>query len=221
MRLRAGIIVLLKLELAAGIEVQKALYGDDVLHFIVKHVAGERFILQREDHACVHQEQHHEHRNVIHREPHTQGRGAGEVHVRVSRIHIVTVKQGSSAAVVRKHIQTEGVTCWDEKQARAIVGTMLDYEPDGFRWNGKYMRNLGTKVHEINANDIALYNRVTLSQLGIPSPMVKEIEIQHPDAQVFDKTSDCCSAVPGEAVIMKSSSVLIFSLYGVFYEASR
>jgi hypothetical protein len=71
MRLRTRVIVLPKLELVVDIEVQKAFDGDDVLHLIVKHLAGEGFVLKREDQASVDQEQHREHRNVINREPGT------------------------------------------------------------------------------------------------------------------------------------------------------
>jgi hypothetical protein len=71
MRLRPRVIVLPKLKLVMGIEVQKSLDGDDVLYFIVKHLPREGFVLQREDQASVDQEQHREHRNVVDREPGT------------------------------------------------------------------------------------------------------------------------------------------------------
>jgi hypothetical protein len=130
--------------------------------------------------------------------------------------------------VVRKYFSLQGVTCWDEKQARAIVGTVLEYRADNFLWNGKTIRNLGAKTSEVTASDFAADNaggsgggQVSFSQLGISTPTVSQVEIRHPDVAVYNKASDCCAAVPGETVFLKSPNVIIFSLCGIFYEASR
>jgi hypothetical protein len=129
---------------------------------------------------------------------------------------------------VRRYFPIDGVTCWDDRQAKAVVGTVLEYRSDGFSWNGKTMRSLGTTTSTIKAQTFAEDNAggsgggaVSFAKLGIVAPAVTQIDIRHPDAMVYNKGSDCCSSVPGETMLKKSPDTLIFSLCGIFYEAVR
>ena len=88
------------------------------------------------------------------------------------------------------------------------------------------MHNLGSKISTVKAQQFledhsASGGSVDFHQLGIAAPSVKQIEIQHPDVSVYPKASDCCTAVPGETVLVKGPNTIVFDVCGVFYEASR
>ena len=128
--------------------------------------------------------------------------------------------------IIRKSLPVGGVVCWGEKQAQALVGTSLEYRADSFLWKEKSIRSLGSKTSLVKAQEFAEENSgsggsVTLHDLGIAAPSVKQVEIQHPDITVYDKTMDCCATVPGENALMKGPNTLILNICGVFYEATR
>ena len=128
---------------------------------------------------------------------------------------------------IRKVLPTETISCWDDTQARKLVGTELEYSGDGFRWKNKRVRNLGTTTTSVAARQFAEDNsgggasdsQVTFQQLGISTPTVKEISIQHPDLVMG--AGDGAGEMPGETVLMKAPGVLIFSVCNVYFEAHR
>jgi uncharacterized protein YecT (DUF1311 family) len=128
--------------------------------------------------------------------------------------------------IIRKNLPVGGVVCWGEKQAQSLVGTALEYRAGSFLWKDKSIRSLGSKTSLVKAQEFAEANSgsggaVTFNDLGIDAASAKQIEIQHPDIAVYDKTMDCCAVVPGETVLMKGPNTLILNICGVFYEATR
>ncbi|WP_114211432.1 lysozyme inhibitor LprI family protein [Acidisarcina polymorpha] len=127
---------------------------------------------------------------------------------------------------IGKVLPTQNVSCWDQKQANALVGTTLKYRADSFAWNGKTISNSGSTTSTVQRKDFAADNSgsagsVDFHQLGINSTTVQQIEIQHPDASVYDKSAECCAAVPGETVMLTGQNSLVFGVCGVYYRASR
>ena len=127
---------------------------------------------------------------------------------------------------IQKVLPTQNAACWDQKQADALVGTSLEYRADSFAWKEKTLRNLGSTTSMLQAKQFAEDNSgsagvVDFHQLGISSASVKQIEIQHPDASVYDSSSNCCAAVPGETVMMTDAKTLVLGVCGVYYRVSR
>jgi uncharacterized protein len=128
--------------------------------------------------------------------------------------------------VIGKVVPTRNVSCWDQRQADALVGTNLEYRADAFAWNGKTISNSGSKTSTLQAKDFESNNggsggAADFHQLGIQSNAVLQIEIQHPDASVYDKSAECCAEIPGETVMITGDRTFIFGVCGVYYGASR
>lgn len=127
--------------------------------------------------------------------------------------------------IIRKYLPTQGVTCWGNEQVKTLIGTTIEYRSDNFLWKETRMQSQGAKSSEVTAqafmqNNSGSGGTVDFKQLGITTPTVRQIEIQHPDASVFGK-DDCCSAVPGETVMMKGPDAFVFDVCGTYYEATR
>ena len=129
--------------------------------------------------------------------------------------------------VVRKVLPTETISCWDDRRARALVGTEIEYAGDGFRWKNKRVRNLGATSANVTAKEFAEDNsgggavdsQVSFRQLGITTGTVKQISIRHPDVVMGE--GDGAGEMPGETVLMTRPGTMIFSVCNVYFEARR
>jgi hypothetical protein len=129
---------------------------------------------------------------------------------------------------VRKVFPITGITCWADKEAKAVLGTTLEYRQDGFFWKDKSIRNLGSETTTLTAKQFAEDNAggsgggsMTFGQLGITAQQIKQVMISHPDVSVYPASADCCASVPGVTVLFKGPDAILFSLCGIFYEADR
>lgn len=127
---------------------------------------------------------------------------------------------------IRKILPTQTISCWDEKQARALIGTDLEYKPDSLRWKTTTVRYVNSSTTNIKAEDFAADNSgsqssVTFKDLGITAPEVKQITIEHPDVTIADWSHEGTMEMPGETVIVKGPNTLVFSVCNVYFEADR
>ena len=59
--------------------------------------------------------------------------------------------------------------------------------------------------------------KVALPELGIVSPSVTEIDLQHEDADITGATTE----VPGDTILVAGAGRIVVSACGVFYSAIR
>jgi hypothetical protein len=123
--------------------------------------------------------------------------------------------------IIRKVLPTGTISCWSDKRAKALLGTELEYKSDGFRWEKTSVRNLGVTASTIQADQFAEYNsgsgsHVNFVELGIKSPTVQQIAIDHPDVDIKGS-----GQMPGETVLIKSPDAMIFSVCNIYFEAQR
>jgi hypothetical protein len=127
--------------------------------------------------------------------------------------------------IVQRELPTTTISCWGDKEAKALLGTELEYSPEFFRWNKIITENPTAEVetitaaqfHDENSGRGANSSQITLQQLGITKDSVVQIVIRHPAASITGGTVE----IPGDGVLVKDENTLVFSVCNVYFEAKR
>ncbi len=127
---------------------------------------------------------------------------------------------------VSKILPTQTVGCWDEKQAEGLIGGKLSYKANGFSWNGTELKNEGATLSTVEAQEFVEDNSgsssyIDFPMLGISTPAVERVMIQHADTQIKGITDQGADGVPGDNVLQKDANTLILSVCNVWFEVQR
>jgi hypothetical protein len=128
---------------------------------------------------------------------------------------------------VRRDLPARTISCWNEAQARAIFGTKIVYRDDSFQWKDRITKHPTVDVSVITANQFQEDNsghgsnssQVNFDQLGIKTPTVRQITIDHPG--VRSDLPEEPDEIPGDVVLLKDRDTIIFSVCNVYFEAKR
>ncbi len=114
---------------------------------------------------------------------------------------------------------TTNVACWDQDQANTLLGTRLTFAAHTLAWRGGTVPLVGLQaVSRILTPDQLLQEyRLYPKQLGLPAGSIREINLQHEDADITGATTE----VPGDTVFVSSSTRIVVSACNVYYEAIR
>ncbi|MGO2370465.1 MAG: hypothetical protein ACTH6H_17790, partial [Serratia sp. (in: enterobacteria)] len=90
---------------------------------------------------------------------------------------------------VSKILPTQTVGCWDEQQAKSLIGGKISYKTDGFNWNGTALKSDGATVSTVEAQEFVEDNSgsssyIDFPMLGISTPAVERVVIQHADTAI-------------------------------------
>jgi hypothetical protein len=120
---------------------------------------------------------------------------------------------------VDRILSAPSTACWDADHAKTLLGTTLTYQPSKMIWRGGEvpLEGLLAVSRNLNAPRYAQEYKVGFNDLGIRAPAIREIDLQHEDADITGATTE----VPGDTVVLAGPSRIIVSACGVFYEASR
>lgn len=120
---------------------------------------------------------------------------------------------------VERILSAPATACWDAERARTLVGTTLTYEPARMIWQGGEvpLEGIGAVSRTLNAPRYAQEYKVGFEVLGIHAPVIREVDLQHEDADVTGATTE----VPGDTVVLAGPGRIIVSACGVYYEATR
>ena len=115
-----------------------------------------------------------------------------------------------------------GSACWTEEQAGALVGTMMTYTAASLRWHGGVVPLTGVTTRTVGTAELAEEEQrgdraVTLAELGFTRASVREVNLQHEDADVTGATTE----VPGDSVLIAGPGRLVMRACGVYLEARR
>jgi hypothetical protein len=127
--------------------------------------------------------------------------------------------------IVRRVVPTPTISCWGEKEAKALLGTEIEYSAAFFRWNTVVTKNpkAETKIitavefHADNSGGGANDSQVNFQQLGIKTDRVAQVVIQHPN----EATRAATTEIPGDHALIKGKNRIIFSVCNVYFEAER
>ncbi len=126
---------------------------------------------------------------------------------------------------IKRSLPTQSISCWDDKQAKALIGTELEYASNLFRWNTTITKNpvaqsatiTAQQFHDENSGRGKDGSQVSFQQLGIKEPQVIQIEIMHKPAEITGGTVE----IPGDRVLMKSPNTMILTACNIYFEATR
>ena len=126
---------------------------------------------------------------------------------------------------IKRIIPTRTITCWDDRQARSILSTEIEYSPTIFRWENHAVTNPSSASRTLSESEFhdKYYggpndSQVDFKQLGIRSPTITILSIEHPDANI---TGGGTVEIPGDTVLLESRNRIILSVCNVYFEADR
>jgi len=127
--------------------------------------------------------------------------------------------------VIQREIPTRTISCWGEKEAKAIIGTDIEYTADSFRWKDIVVKHPTITVAIVSAEQFQRENsspgangsQVSFRQLGIDAPEMKQVSINHEPAEITGATTE----IPGDEVLLKNRNAIVFSVCNVYFEAKR
>jgi hypothetical protein len=127
--------------------------------------------------------------------------------------------------IVRSELPTTTISCWGQKEAKAMIGKELEYSPAYFRWDETTTKNPNAEMrtitaqqfHDENSGGGANDSQVTFRQLGIKGEKVVQVRIQHPAASITGGTIE----IPGDSVLIKDQNTIVFSVCNIYFEAKR
>ena len=116
-----------------------------------------------------------------------------------------------------KILPTTNAQCWDEAQARTLIGSTLIYQAKAMVWKGGVEPISAALSRTLTRSSFQDEYKVSLPELGITGPTVEEIDLQHEDADVTSATTE----VPGDTILLGGPGRIVVSACGVFYSAVR
>ncbi len=127
--------------------------------------------------------------------------------------------------VVQRELPTRTISCWGEKEAKAIIGTEIEYTVDSFRWKHTVVKHPTVTVAVVSAEQFQHESsspsvngsQVSFRQLGIDAPEMKQVSINHAPAEIAGATTE----IPGDDVLLKNPNAIVFSVCNVYFEAKR
>ncbi len=127
--------------------------------------------------------------------------------------------------LVTRTLPANTISCWGEKEARALIGTRIEYSADLFRWKSEQVNNPKVEVrvftaqqyHDTYSSPSSNGSQVSFAQLGIHARQIEEVDIKHPAADITGGTIE----IPGDTVLLKGKSSIILSVCNLHFEARK
>jgi hypothetical protein len=127
--------------------------------------------------------------------------------------------------IVRRVISTRTISCWGDKESKALLGTEIEYSSDVFQWKDVVTKDPVAVVTTTTAEEFQEYasgggsngSYVDFAELGVKVPQTTEVSIQHPAADITGGTIE----IPGDEFLVKDKNTIVFSACNVYFEAKR
>ena len=127
--------------------------------------------------------------------------------------------------VIQRELPTRTISCWGEKEAKAIIGAEIEYTADSFRWKHIVVKHPTIAVAVVSAEQFLRENsspsvngsQVRFRQLGVDASVVRQVGINHTPAEITGATTE----IPGDVVLLKNRNTIVFSVCKVYFEAKR
>jgi len=127
--------------------------------------------------------------------------------------------------IIQRELPTRTISCWGEKETKAIIGSEIEYSADAFRWKTFVVSRPKVELKIVSADQFERDNsspsvngsQVSFRELGIDAPEAKQVTIEHPPAEITKATTE----IPGDLLLIKNRNTIIFSVCNVYFEAKR
>jgi hypothetical protein len=119
---------------------------------------------------------------------------------------------------ITRVLPTKNTACWSDEQARPLVGSTLTYHANAMRWRGGQVPLEDISTRQVTDREFRKENAgADFEQLGIHSPTVLEVDLQHEDADITGASTE----VPGDSVLLAGPERIVVSACGIYFEATR
>lgn len=126
---------------------------------------------------------------------------------------------------IQRELPTRTISCWGEKEAKAIIGSEIGYTADSFTWKHIVVKHPTVAIAVVSAEQFQRENsspsvngsQISFRQLGIDAPEMKQVSISHEPAEITGATTE----IPGDVVLLKNRNAIVFSVCNVYFEAKR
>ena len=119
---------------------------------------------------------------------------------------------------ITRVLPTKNTACWSDEQARPLIGSTLTYRTNAMRWRGGQVPLEDINTRQVTDREFRKENAgADFEQLGIHSPKVLEVDLQHEDADITGASTE----VPGDSVLLAGPGRIVVSACGVYFEAMR
>jgi hypothetical protein len=127
---------------------------------------------------------------------------------------------------VVRELPTNGVTCWDEKQAQALIGTEIEYGKDSLQWGKIQVKAQNVQLTTFDAEQFfreysGSGGGIRFGDLGITTQTVRLVKLQHLNVSWKDHGGQEHYEIPGDWALLKASNRIVLSVCNVCYEAKR
>ena len=132
-------------------------------------------------------------------------------------------QQVAGAWRITRILPVHANSCWTEKEAQPLVGSILEYGQSQMRWLGGIVPLTGVTTRAVTSDVLERETAagsgpsLKLADLGIRSAGVTEVNMQHEDADITRSTTE----VPGDSVLIAGTGRIIVSACGIYMEARR
>jgi len=122
---------------------------------------------------------------------------------------------------VRRMLPANTISCFDDKEARKLIGTEIEYTADSFRWKDRFISHPSVNTSIVTADEFR--NEFTGSyfadfrSLGIRATQATQIQIGHPAANITGGSIE----IPGDEVFIKDRNTIVFAVCGTYFEGKR
>ena len=119
---------------------------------------------------------------------------------------------------ITRVLPTKNTACWSSEQARPLVGSTLTYSNKTMRWRGGPVPLEDIDTRQVTDKEFRKESPgADFEQLGIHSPQVLEVDLQHEDADITGASTE----VPGDSILLVAPGRIVVSACGVYFEATR
>lgn len=129
------------------------------------------------------------------------------------------------AWVVSRVIPTRTISCWGQKEANRLIGTVIEYRSDSFRWKNLVTAHPSVTTSIMDADQFereysgggAADSRVTFGELGIQAQQATIIQLGHAAANITGASIE----IPGDWALIKGGNAIVIAVCNVYFEAHR
>jgi hypothetical protein len=127
---------------------------------------------------------------------------------------------------VARELRTNNITCWDDKQAHTLIGTEIEYGKDSLQWGKTHLKVQHVRKATFDAEQfLREYSGsgggVRFHDLGVVTPTVNVLQIQHADIEWKDSNGNAQYEIPGDWALLRDRNSIVISVCSVYFEAQR
>jgi hypothetical protein len=117
-------------------------------------------------------------------------------------------------SVVRR-LPTFGITCWSSQDARFLLGKRFELKSESLLWQHNRVPTQSVRITTFDDESFFKANSGSgggehLRELGVSSPTVQVVEIQHPDIKWKDPSGQDHYEIPGDWALLRRQTQLSY-----------